>query len=250
MRWLLAICLFVLPGCYVTTVRWPQPYLLPKKIHGISTIGKKVGFLQINDRNFPVSEANIFLKNGRQLKGNTWIRPYITYGKGHRITHSALVEQVTLPWSEIDKRNIYDPEVYREMGPKRVDSVKMQLPLPYHLGDTTTYVSYHNECFLRRDVLKGSVAIYDLSAMDNHELSNYTGHIIMPRLLLLVSSNDTVKIYKGELFKERFMKNRMVKFIHNRYGIDKKTTDFKDAGAIMEFIADEENKRITSAKSY
>jgi hypothetical protein len=209
-----------------------------------------VGIFQINDRNFPVSEGTVYLKKGGQLKGNTWIRPYITYGKGHRISHYSLIEQVTMPWSEIDKRNIYDPEVYREMGPKLVDSVHMQLPLPYHLGDATTYVSYHNEVFLRRDVKKGEVAIYDLSEIDNHELSNYTDYIRTPRLLLLTSRNDTVKIYKGSLFREKWMKKKMVQFLNNRYQLDKKTSDFKDAGDIMEFIADEENNRLTAAPSH
>ncbi|WP_343690071.1 hypothetical protein [Chitinophaga sp.] len=249
MKWLLAICIFVLSGCYVTTVRWPNPYLLPRKIRGQSTIGKKVGPLQVNDRNFPVSEGRVYLKNGNQLTGNTWIRSYITYSRGHNISHRPLIEQVTIPWSAIDRRNIHDPEIYREMRTTQVDSVSMQLPLPYHLGDTTTYISYHNEVFLRRDLRTGPIAIYDLSEIDNHELSNYTDRITMPRLILLTNGVDTIRIYKGEWVREAGIKRKMIKFIHRRYQLDKHVTDFKDAGAILQFIANEENKRITSGKS-
>lgn len=249
MKWLLAICIFILSGCYVTTVRWPHPYLLPKKIRGQHTIGEKVSAFQIDNRNFPVSKGTVYLKNGTQLTGNTWIRPYITYTRGHNISHRPLIEQVTIPWSAIDKRNIHNPGIYREMQPNRVDSVSMQLPLPYHLGDTTTYISYHNEGFLRRDLLKGSIAIYDLSQIDNHELSNYTDRIVYPRLVLLTNGTDTISIYKGEWVREAGMKRKMIKFIHRRYQLDKHVTDFKDAGAIFQFIANEENKRITSGKS-
>ena len=142
MRWLLAICIFVLPGCYVTTVRWPQPYLLPYKIRDKKSIGEKVVYFKASDRNFPVSQGRIYLKKGNQSTGLTWIRPYISYTKGNRIWHRAMVEQVTKPWSEIDKTNIYDRAVFNLYYPGSVDSVTMQLPLPYHLGDTTTYVSY------------------------------------------------------------------------------------------------------------
>lgn len=240
MRWLLAICIFVLSGCYVTTVRWPQPYLLPYKIHEKNSIGEKVGVLKINDRNFPVAQGRIYTK-GNQLTGNTWIRPYITYGKGHRIYHEAMVEQVTKPWSEIDKTNIYDRAVFRIRYPSSVDSVTMQLPLPYHMGDTTTYISYRHESFLRRDLLRGSIAIYDLTEMDNHELSNYTDHFVMPRLFLLVNGADTTRIYKGSFYREQGVKRRMMKFIHDRYHVDKKVSDFKNTREILEFIIEEES---------
>lgn len=246
MKWLLAICIFVLPGCYVTTVRWPQPYLLPHKIHGKESIGEKVGIFKINDRNFPVSQGRIYLKKGSQLTGETWIRPYITYGKGHHIWYEAMVEQVTKPWSEIDKTNIYDRAVFRMYYTDSVDSVTMQLPLPYHLGDTTTYISYKGNAFLRRDLLKGPIAIYDISEMDKHELSNYTDHFIMPRLMLLVNGNDTTRIYNGGFLREAGAKRKMVKFIHKRYHIDKQVRDFKNTGEILEFIIEQES----SAKSH
>lgn len=240
MKWLYIVCLLCLYSC-AATVNWPNPYRLPNKIKGVNHIGQKRR--GSGDATFPVGEGKVYMKHGQVLPGNIWIRPFISYTKGHIVSHRPMIELVTQPWSTINKQNVNEPGVLEIMGLSLIDSVKMKLPLPHHLGDTTTYINYHNTDFYRLDIRQGNIAIYDLSEIDGHDVSYYTDHYNHLRRMILVHGNDTIRICRGSgssFTKEPVIKRRVVKFIKHRYHIDK--TDCKDVGEMLEFIVDEEKK--------
>lgn len=243
MKWLFIVCLLLLYSC-AATVNWPKPYLLPNKIKGVDNIGQKrrsAGYV-----NLPVGQGRVYMKHGQVLAGDIWIMPFTTYVKGHIVFHRPMVELVTKPWSEINKQNIHEPGVFEMLGLGHVDSVRMKLPLPHHLGDSTTYINYHNTDFYRLDIRKGNIAVYDFSEIDGHDVSYYTDHYNRIRRMILVHGSDTTRICSGSsssFTKEPVIKKRIVKFIRKRYNSEKSVKDFKDAGEMLEFIVTEESKR-------
>jgi len=245
------LCIMVISaGCAgrnSATVLWPDPYALPTVIRELDKMGKKVGAFDNNGLGCPVGQGTVFLKNGVSVHGSIWIKPTETSTRGGTIKYYPLLEVVTMPWSEVNPTNIKDSAVFRKLSIDKVDSAIMNVPLPYQLGKTTTFINLYKRDFWRVCLRKGKVSILDLSDISFRDQSYYTNKLGRVNKMKMLEGRDPISIYNCSLFfgmTERHVKAVLLRFIRKRYSVNIADNKFKNAGDMLEYIADEENKHI------